>query len=227
MIIKHSQKDVIIDIPLKFKKIGLKLSGGADSALLCYLLFKYISEERPDCIIFPVTANQELNPYNFELSEKIVDFCKKEFPTVNVGIHYKCSQYEDECHVILMQKIFLRTLKQNKLLDCHFIGLTTNPPKGFNDNTLSDNTREMDKEEIVGNSNPSFRPLVNIDKKGICELYKNFNLLGSLFLITRSCDSTNAKSYLTHCNDCFPCNERRWGFGTVKNKWDIKQGKGK
>ena len=218
MIIEHSQDRVIIDIPKKFKRIGLKLSGGADSAILCYLLFKYMAEERNECILLPITANQELHSYNYELSEMIVEFCKKQFPSVNVGQHFKCQQRVEETDIITHQKIFLRTLRENNLMDCHFIGLTTNPVEGFKDNTPSDITRMMNRERISGTS---FRPLTNIDKKGIYELYKKFNLIDSLFLITRSCDDKSAKTHLSHCGNCFPCRERRWGFGSAKNKFDL------
>jgi tRNA(Ile)-lysidine synthase TilS/MesJ len=40
-----------IEIPENVKKIGISMSGGADSSMLCYLLAKKIKEKNLDIII--------------------------------------------------------------------------------------------------------------------------------------------------------------------------------
>ena len=52
---KNSQDDWEINLPSHVTDIGLKISGGADSAIVAYMLAKYVSEERPDINIHPVT----------------------------------------------------------------------------------------------------------------------------------------------------------------------------
>jgi len=60
-------------------------------------------------------------------------------------------------------------------------------------------------------------------------MYKELNLLDSLFPITRSCEydiywQTNSEEWkkdvpdpgIGHCNKCWWCKERKWGFNNVK-----------
>ena len=48
MIFETSQDTIEITIPAHVKRVGIKLSGGADSAIVCLMLAKYIVGERPD-----------------------------------------------------------------------------------------------------------------------------------------------------------------------------------
>ena len=63
MIIKNSQQDIIIDESNDVKVIGLKISGGADSAIVGYMLCKYVTEERPDIKILPITTIHTGKPF--------------------------------------------------------------------------------------------------------------------------------------------------------------------
>lgn len=65
MIFKNSQQDIDFSkyIPLNFTKIGIKLSGGADSAIVCYMLAKYVIAERSDITIYPITGIAEGKEY--------------------------------------------------------------------------------------------------------------------------------------------------------------------
>ena len=54
--------------------------------------------------------------------------------------------------------------------------------------------------------------LVNIDKKGVKELYETLGVLDSIVPVTRSCEVfTNTFDYV--CKDCWSCREKYWGFG--------------
>ena len=46
MLVKCNQGDFNFEIPEHFKKVGIKISGGIDSALLFYLLSKYKKTEK-------------------------------------------------------------------------------------------------------------------------------------------------------------------------------------
>ena len=63
MIFKNSQQDVIIEEPQDVKVVGLKISGGADSAIVAYMLGKYVREERPDIKIIPITTIHAEKPF--------------------------------------------------------------------------------------------------------------------------------------------------------------------
>jgi 7-cyano-7-deazaguanine synthase in queuosine biosynthesis len=46
-------------IPNNVQNIGIKMSGGADSTLLFYILCKTIKDTNSDCKIFPITRSCE------------------------------------------------------------------------------------------------------------------------------------------------------------------------
>ena len=77
MIIKNSQQDVNIEEPIHVKKVSLKISGGADSAIVGYMLSKYVAEERPDIKIFPLTTNHPKKPYQGVYASRIINFYKE------------------------------------------------------------------------------------------------------------------------------------------------------
>ena len=235
MIIKNSQQDIIFNVPQEYINIGMKVSGGADSAILLYLLCKYIKEERPDAMITPITIEKDIMKFHFRFSKLVIDFCKKEFPTVKFAEQIIYQHHESEANYDTTQTIVLNTLVYNKLIDCHFVGITLNPPNdvqfydtrgdihnsplGREDNN---ELRATVKKSLVNNYT-SYRPLVNINKKGIYELYREFNLIDTLFPLTRSCESKDpnkTKNYTIHCKRCWDCKERKWAFGNINNIYD-------
>jgi 7-cyano-7-deazaguanine synthase in queuosine biosynthesis len=63
-----------------------------------------------------------------------------------------------------------------------------------------------------------FNPIINLNKKGIADLCKKFNLTETLFPITRSCEGLSpieTNNYTEHCGECWWCHERKWGFGKL------------
>jgi len=232
MLVKNSQQDIIYDLPKHFKKIGLKLSGGADSAMMGYLLCKYIKEERPDLIIVPVVVEKLINKYHFKFSKLVLDFYKEQFPDIIFEDFQKTEQHEREDHN-KVQHILLISLMEQKIIDCCFTGLTADPPDYviFKHNGIifehPDRTRckgQFLKSTITAKGT-SYKPLVNIDKIGIFELYQQFNLLDSLFILTYSCESMSSaltNNFERHCWSCWDCSERKWAFKNPNNIFDLK-----
>jgi hypothetical protein len=75
-----------LDIPfsVKWKKIGINLSGGADSACLTFLLCKIITENSYDCKIDIITHVRCWNtrPWQQSVSVEVFDKLKELFPNV-------------------------------------------------------------------------------------------------------------------------------------------------
>ena len=79
MIFKNSQQDINIEEPNDVKVVSLKISGGADSAIVGYMLSKYVAEERPDIKIIPLTTNHPKKPYQGVFAPRIINFYKDTF----------------------------------------------------------------------------------------------------------------------------------------------------
>jgi hypothetical protein len=228
MIFKNSQDDIIIDIPKQYTKIGIKASGGLDSTILSYMLALYKRDERPDIDIIPVTLIESTKPFQFMYTSMSLQKIK-EMVGITFGTHYFKMAHT---HLICEgQNELLMKLYDKEILDCHFIGITLNPPvHAFPNQSGADPDRvklpagEKYLVEETNNAgrNVNYQPFVNIDKRGIYELYTSLNVLDDLFPLTHSCEMTHGEYLMQtdlskHCgqDDCWWCQERLWGFGRV------------
>lgn len=212
MLIKNSQQDIEINLPPEVKTVGLKISGGADSAITGYLLTKYAHEYRPDIKIQPLTVDQEGKAFQVQFAKRIIEFYKKEFDNYFLPHITGYSEIEERDYVAAQDSI-LDDLYNSKKIECHFIGLTKNPPP----NKMKSNTgypppdRIPQKDLLPQVRGRGHRPFVNIDKRGVREVYEQLGLMDTLFPLTRSCE-TYTDDFSKHCGECWFCAERFYGF---------------
>lgn len=217
MKIDHSQQTVRIILPNRIKNVGLKISGGADSAIVGYMLSKYVVEERPDITIIPITVKQIGRAFQEQFSKQVLDFLKNEFGNI-FGNHYIRTSTHRTVYA-KTQEDLVEELYQNNIIDCHFVGITQNPPinispkKGIrkNDPGPGEHRSAFTTRKTVLDARV-YRPLININKKGVKELYDTFNLMDRLFPLTRSCEA-DTDDFSKHCQQCWFCAERYYGFG--------------
>jgi len=216
MLIKNSQQDIEINLPQHVKRVGLKISGGADSAIVGYMLSKYVIAERPDIKIIPITVQQVGKNYQLIYAKKIIEFYKNEFGDIFLE-HYTDISLTNETYVTTQEKLMKHLYKEN-IIDFHFIGLTANPPPSgipesiySSGQTAPPNRDRTEKSKLVY-TNSRCAPLINIDKKGVAELYQKLNVIDTLFPLTRSCEKLT-NDFLKHCELCWQCAERFYGFG--------------
>lgn len=213
MIIKNSQQDIEIYLPLTVKTVALKISGGVDSAITGYLLTKYVHEERPDIKIQPVTVDQLGKAFQIKFAKRIIEFYKEEFGNYFLDHITGISQVEETDYTREQDKL-IDNLYKSKTIQAHFIGLTKNPPPNklhANYGVEPPDRIRQDELHPVKRNN-SYRPFVNIDKRGVAEVYKKLNLIDTLFPLTRSCE-TYTDDFSEHCKECWFCAERFYGFG--------------
>lgn len=215
MIITHPQDDIIIDLPDSVKNVGIKMSGGADSTLIAYMLSKYVTEERNDIRIFPITIVNPDKPYQEIFVKNIIKFLQNEFGNIYAS---HCVEFSESKHVHqLMQNNFLAKLYETNVIDCHFFGVTKNPPSEIFEDFAGIPPVDNRTGNLPKYFDKSYRPLAKIDKKGVAELYQQFNLLETLFPITRSCEEKTL-DFTVHCKGCWHCEERIWGFKDFVNE---------
>lgn len=212
-----NDKTIEFDLPEHFKQVGLKISGGADSAIVAYMLAKYIAEERPDLTIIPITVTHAEKNYQVEFSNKVINFIEAQFG-IKFGQQFTNMAESEETYT-QTQANLVDKLFSDKVIDCLYMGLTHNPPlevmqtfapmviaAGFPDR----NHTSPKKQKI---SISRYAPLINMDKQEVAELYKKFDVMDTLFPLTRSCENVTT-DFSEHCKiKCFHCHERFWGFG--------------
>jgi 7-cyano-7-deazaguanine synthase in queuosine biosynthesis len=220
MIIKHSQQNIEINIPPDITRVGLKISGGADSAITGWMLSMYVTAERPDIVIVPITIDQEGKAFQVQFAKRIIEFYKNTFGDIYVEHQTEFSPLPEDKNYAITQENLIKKLRSAGTIQYHFAGRTLNPPDDAIDSSVyeagwtapPDRVRDGTVREN-GNGNRCL-PLVNIDKRGVAELYKKFGLMETLFPLTRSCEEFT-DDFSEHCGNCWFCAERKWGFGKL------------
>jgi hypothetical protein len=216
----YNKQDIInIEFSKFVKKVGIKLSGGIDSAIVCYMLAIYVKEERPDTVIHPISCIAENKPFQEVYAKRVMNKIT-ELTGVEFGEHFIGTIRTDTANNYIgdMRDIVIDLYNQGKI-QAHFVGLTANPSKkkapelyDGKHNYDKDRKRKKHHKKPQRYGGRSFRPLINIDKRGVRDLYKSLGVLDSLLPETRSCE-TFTKDWSVICEDCWSCREKHWGFG--------------
>jgi hypothetical protein len=184
------------------------------------MLSKYKATERPEITIHPITAVNILKPYQLIFSKKVIEFCEKEFD-IKFSEHLYCDPVMEGPDLQAAQDKLLNDAYDSGIIDCHVSGINCNPPievcNSF-EGVVQERAFERDRTDELKSVMPgycSYRPFANLDKKGIKEIYDHFNLMDTLFPITKSCESKTYDWSTPHCGWCWWCHERRWGFGRL------------
>ena len=224
MIFKNSQQDFNIELDDSIKNVSLKISGGADSAIVGYMLSKYVSEHRPDIKIYPITVIHPNKPWQEIYSKRVLDFLKKEFGDI-FGKHYVASATEASDYITSQERLWKKAHEENSF-NAAFAGITANPPsdvqKHFRDFKNKVANGPTDQRDRTATKKPqynkrSYVPLINVDKKGVAEFYDTLGVRDTLYPITRSCEAYDVWPVYDinkHCDGCWFCKERFWGFGS-------------
>ena len=202
--------------------LGIWLSGGADSSILCYLLAKHIIDNDLNFKIQPVTVfkNNRTSIY-----KDIINFVEQSLDCKGLFLQpiVKDRNDEDE-HTTFFNLNYNNVVsKKYKYI---YSGINATPSTENYTSTwkpiyeLEQVRSEYTKKLMVINcvielqgelhEFGEIRPFFNLDKRQIAELYKQHNLLDTLFPLTVSCNTE-----ITHCGECWFCKERIWGFGKL------------
>ena len=148
------------------KIIGLSMSGGADSTMLCYLLAKTIQEEKLNIIIQPY------NGYDIDVSgdsEKlpnIIEYIRNKFPDIKIrwpiAVTFKSNGKDVKMNYI---EILESKLKECKVFDVQLVAVSQGPPLEVQQNfkTVIDEQSNQKKEII----NENFRICPSCNQKGL------------------------------------------------------------
>lgn len=208
MVISNSQQDVILDLPPDITNIALKISGGADSAILCYILALYKKNYRPDIVIHTITSISSLKKYQKIFSDRVLE---KVSSMLNVEFGNRFINDVDSLNYNVDQFNFAQDLIKDNKFQIMFIGETKNPP--LNLETDQDPPEGRDGVNMPTIEGTCYAPFKNINKKGIHELYNTLGVLEDIFPLTRSCEDFPVTDFSKHCEKCWFCAERLWGFG--------------
>lgn len=208
----------------KFKKIGINLSAGTDSALVLFMTCReLIHRGKTDVTIIPITGVDVERPTNEWNAGEIVLLMKEKFPKIKFGEHqinkYRKLNSKDKTRNHVEHE---NRLRNEGVIDVLFHGRTANPPEDIakKHNLLSN--RET-RRDVHGNyripyhenhGKPFYCPMEYLDKRFVAEQYYKLNLMEDLFPITASCiaHTSDTKFFTEPCKKCWWCREKKWAF---------------
>jgi hypothetical protein len=218
----------------KWDKIGIGLSGGADSALLSYLI---CSQTEADIHFNTQVRMWKTRPWAEHVAGNVVEWFKNRFN--NTFYHHKNlvpPELEEPTEYLIKDeygkmksgnRIILRShgeyIAHKYKLNALYGGVNLNPDVKF-----EGRVEERDKGHIephfVHDGIDICHPFVYTKKDWIIQQYYDLDIT-DLLDITRSCEGEfedlNYKTYtpgdpVPICGECFWCLEREWALGKVK-----------
>ena len=200
--------DTFVDIP--DGPIGISCSGGVDSSLLLYILMANCT----DTIHIFTLSNDRKGRANAVIVPKVIERCIQLTGNLNVIQHsyYAADQIENTLFDVPREYL------KNKTISCIFFAITANPPTDVVFTAQGSEQSNRDPSTIkkeIEYDGFLYQPFVNKDKKTIADIYRQLNLMETLFPVTRSCEQIGKLEYYDHCGKCWWCQERVWGFGKL------------
>jgi len=215
-----------------WKRIGISLSGGADSALLAYLICKNVSSTTEIHINTQIRL-WKTRPWAEHVADNVVAWFKDNFDhKFYVNKNLVPPELEEPTEYLIKDeygkmkpgnRIILRShneyIAHKHNLDALYAGVNMNPDVDF-PGKVAERDHGHIAPHFVHNGVDICHPFVYTKKNWIIRQYYNNNI-ESLLNVTRSCEGEfEGLDYTTYkpgmvvplCGDCFWCKERQWGI---------------
>lgn len=221
-----------VELPLNnnWKRIGISLSGGADSALLAYLILK---NSNADIFFTTQIRMWKTRPWQRYVAKEVVDWFRERFKNKILHLENFVPPEMEEPNTTCIKDEYGKLKSGNRIilrahnefvghtykLDAWYAGVNLNPTESF-DGALADREFPTIPPVLEHMGIPVHHPFVNVQKDWIIRQYMNFEI-GELLEITRSCEgefeNINYTNYVPYqkvpiCGKCFWCKEREWGI---------------
>lgn len=234
---------VMIPLDPVWANVGVSVSGGADSALLAYMLCSIITQENLTTDVH-ITTNircWKTRPWQETNSIDVYNYLQNKFPNINFHRHVNFIPPEmEEPHTTYITDEYGKQKPGNRIIlraHAEYIGhkyklnawynaVTKNPSNVVLANRVEDRDLEADNLDIMikeYQGSHAVHPFRYIEKDWVVAQYHNLGIT-SLFNITRSCegefDNLNYQNYVPGqdvpiCGKCFWCEERTWAIDSL------------
>lgn len=221
-----------VEIPLNkdWQRIGISLSGGADSALLAYFIMENTSAD----IYFTTQIRMwKTRPWQEYVARDVVHWFRRRYQNrIEHLTNFVPPEMEEPNTTYITDeygklkpgnRIILRAYNEyvahRYKLDSWYAGVNLNPQEPLEGAPVDRNTAII-SPVLMHMGIPVHHPFVNVQKDWIIRRYIENNI-NDLFNITRSCEGEfadlNYTNYIPYqtvptCGTCFWCLEREWGI---------------
>lgn len=196
------------------KTIGLSMSGGADSTMLCILFCELVTKHDINLTIQPYNGFDIHVPFDSSVLFTNIDIIRNMYKEVKL-LHPISTIFDSQGKDNKMDFINDLICKlKGKVFDHRVTAITLGPPYNVQKKFPCNHIRRINDHhaynELDYDTWPIENcPLKNVDKRFIIKLYEQFNLI-DLFKSTISCISPI--NGLHPCNECWWCYEREWAI---------------
>lgn len=207
-------QSVEISIPDNVCKPCVNVSGGADSALMLYMLVEYGKTHNRDFEITVLTNSRSTTRhYNAKYATNVVASIINHTKTNSIKQHHIFYEDNQSRRFIDKQE---KMLYDNSLIDFTIQATTQNPPRDV-EHLREGRVRRRDPNNVFSILENHtlcdmqvYKPFIKVDKRLIAAAYKEYEL-NWLLSSTRSCEGDTE----VPCKSCWWCKEREWAFTSV------------
>jgi hypothetical protein len=193
------KKTIVIELPVA-KRVGVLVSGGADSAILLYLLTKLNLENNSPCEIIPFTVPKTDGAVMFAMAviEHVNLALKCNLPSTTIvgdpTLHHSKQVLSGRDEAM-----------EEHNIDIMVYGSQQTPPK---DELIVDWEYPYRPDSI--HYPTAYCPFALVDKRNTIDLYRIFDKK-DLLAITHSC----TEQVRGRCDKCLYCQERAWALKSI------------
>jgi 7-cyano-7-deazaguanine synthase in queuosine biosynthesis len=221
-----------------WNKIAISISGGADSALLSYLICRNITDQELHFINH--IRCWKTKPWQKDDADRVLDWFRQKFPQISQQVHRNFIPPEMEWadkgptmtdeygKKVSGDNIEIRAFSEyicyTNNIDAYYNAVTKNPSEtsfsGMPTRDLEKTSKNTHLEYMTHLGKEVIHPFRFIEKNQIIKEYKKQGIL-DLLELTRSCEGVfsnityeNYDSSLPVpvCGECFWCKEREWAI---------------
>lgn len=227
----------------KYWNFAVSVSGGADSALLAYLLCKEVKENRTVHIINHKRM-WKTRPWQEYDARRVYEYLQEKFPNITFVYHKNFISPELEYGNIgptltdeygkkvsgdnIQQRAFAEYICHKFSLDAYYNAVTRNPRDidlgGMKERDIELNENNKHLRVMQHMDKYAIHPFRFVEKDWIIKQYIDNNIT-DLLSLTRSCEGEfkdlDYKTYkpfqhVPTCGECFWCKEREWAIEKSK-----------
>jgi hypothetical protein len=238
----HNVDGVNIPFETTWNSIAISVSGGADSAMLAYLLCNLVPSYRKNFKVHVISHVRmwKTRPWQQWDSMSVYNWLTHRFPNVTFQRHINFIAPELEYGNIgpsltdeygknvsgdnIEQRSFAEFICHREDVDAYYNAVTRNPKdvnfKGMSERDIDPNESNQHLTVMIHMGKYAIHPFRFVEKSWIVNQYKRLDI-EDLFNITRSCEGEfNGIDYKTYtpgqfvpiCGGCFWCKERAWAI---------------
>ena len=206
------------------KTIGLSMSGGADSTMLCYLLAITSHEHNLEITIQPYNGYDVWAPLDSAGVINIIQNLRKRIPGVDIQWPISTVFDTNGASAPNDKNSYIGPLREKlidkKVIDLIISGISMGPPMEVQQTFSAYHGIDKQIQRLPGyrlwneveEAEANTSPFKYIDKRFILQCYKDFRMK-DIFERTNSCTDP-----LGNCRICWWCQERKWAMEQVWKK---------